>query len=693
MRRDGSRLRSRALLVLCAAIGFVPSLACADWNDFVPTPFENGAFLDSYTSFERDHVSTEGTQPVHWTDTFLREKLTLLSDGYSYHPRFLQYHFSIGGLLRQEDYEASLIPGTGWQNAFGLEYDTKLFFLPEHAYNLEVFARRYEPLYKEQAATQHNSVEETQGASFRYRKKPYFLHTGVVHDSISSDQLSSDVTRFSLDGQYFTRFVSGNEVSFNGAFNPSWFSNNQGLSGDSTEYLAGNFINLQRLRLSSSVAKNTFNQQSSSSGRFDNDQLSWYELANAYLPWNLRADLSFRYQDNTATIQDTTTGSQELSDTQKDLQFNLVHRLYESLDTTYTLLSDWRNSIGGDSTTLTNGLAFNYTKIIPWGRLLASIDGSRSDTDNQGQPETVNEAHSSTVPGSFTLGQPVQDLAAAAPTVVLQCPVAPFQQVPLKTPDNYQLLASGTTVQIFVTSVPPECTLPNPTSQYPFLVSYAFASGTFELRTDTLAGNISAQLFDDLLTPYVSYVTVRSSVLSGVFPGVPIDSSTYTAGVIGHHDPLRIRGEYQELDWSISPYRQWLVDAQYARPLDDTTTAYATADYTNKYYPLGTAAYAPGSFVTHPGAFTEQTESVSGSVQKRLFARNMSLSLGGAYSRLQGLVDSNAYSINAAWVWTIGKVDVTAGGSIYGSDSSGGGTLSISRDHQFFYLNFRRRLF
>lgn len=691
MRRNGSRFRSRTLVVLCAAIGFVPSLVFADWRDFVPTPFENGAFLESFTSFERDHVSTEGTQPVRWTDTFLREKFTLFSDGYSYHPRFLQYHFSIGGLVRQEDYEASFAGSTGWQNALGLEYDTKLLFLPEHAYNLEVFARRYEPLYKEQAATQHNSVEETQGASFRYRQKPYFVHTGVVHDSITSDDISSDITRFSLDGQYFKRFVSGNEVSFNGAFNPSWFSSSQGLSGSSTEYLAGNFINLQRLRLSSSVAKNTFDQEGTSSGRFENDQLSWYELLNAYLPWNFRSDLSYRYQDNEATIQGSTPGSQVLSDTDKDLQFNLVHRLYESLDTTYTLLSDWRNSVGGDSTSLSNALTLNYTKVIPWGRLLAGASVSRTDTDSHGQLETVNESHSATVPGPFTLAQQPQSVVGVLLTVVLQCPL-PFAQIPLTSPDNYQVFSSGNTVKIFVSSLPPECPL-DPKTQYTFLVSYAAVPGTFELRTDTLAGNTSAQLFDDLLTPYLSYVTVRSTVLSGVFPGVPIDSTTYTAGLIGHRDPLRLRAEYQQLDWNISPYRQWLGEVQYSRPLGDTTTAYATADYVNKYYPHGTSAYSPGPFVSHSGAFTEQTESVSGSVQKQLLAWNMSVSLGGSYSRLQGLVDSNAYSVNAAWVWRIGKVEVTAGGSVYGSDSSGGGTLSTSRDHQFFYLNFRRRLF
>jgi len=659
----------------------------------VPTPFENGAFVESYASYERDHLSNAGTQPAGWSDTFLREKFTLFSDGYSYHPRFLQYHFSIVGLVRQEDYESSVVGSTGWKNAFGLEYDAKLLFLPEHSYNVELFARRYEPLYKEESATQHNSIEESQGASFRYRKKPYFLHAGLVHDSIASDQISSDVTRFSLDGQYFKRFTGGNEVSFNGAFNPSWFSNSQGLEGSSDEYLLGNLVNLQRVRLSSSVAKNSFDQDDGAFGQFKNDQLSWYELLDMYLPLGFRSDASFRYQNNDATIEAPVAGSLSLSNTERDVQFDLVHRLYESLDTTYTLLRDWRTASGGETTSLSNALAFNYTKVIPWGRVLAGINLSRTDTDNHGQPETVNESYTTAVPGGFTLHEQPQTLAPENITVVLQCPVSPFQAKQLVYKENYEILAVGNTGEIYVTALPLECTLPDSTYQYSFLVSYSALPGNFGLRTDTVGANSSAQLFDDLLTPYISYVTVKSTVLSGVFPGVPIDSSTYTTGLIVHRGPLRARGEYQELDWNISPYRQWLAEIQYARPLDETTTAYATADYVNKYFPHGTSAYSPGPFISSATPFTEETESVSGSVQRQFFSRSMSVSIGGSYSRLHGLIDSNGYTGNAAWVWTVGKLTVTAGASAYGSDTSGGGTPSTSRDHQYLYLNFRRRLF
>ncbi len=538
----GGRL-PRLILLVCAAIGLVPAAVRADWTDFAPRPFENGAFLDLFTSYERDHVSAGSSPVTQWDDTFIREKLTLFSYGYSYHPRFLQYHFSIGGAVKQEDYESS-VPGTsGWTDATGLEYDIRLLFLPEHSYNLELFARRFEPVFKEESAIQHNSVESTLGFNLRYRKKPYFFHTGFIDDSIDSAGITSDVQRFSLDGQYFQRYVNGNELSINGAYNPSWFSNSQGLSGNSTEYLLGNLLNFQQVRLSSSAAKNTFEQSGSTSGNFDNDQISWNEVLNVYLPWNFRADGFWRYQDNTSNISGTGTSEPaELSNINRQVQADLVHRLYESLDSTYTFIYNDQSSSTGDTTATSNSLAFNYVKSIPWGRLLAGTNLARVDTDTSGAVQILNEPHNGVrvlPPGSFVLNE--QNVQESSIVVVLVSPLLPHELIPLVQHVNYEVVAVPNTFQIDVISLPPQFVVPG---DFDFLVSYSLLSGQFTLRTDTYAANASVQLFDDLLTPYFSYVAIRSSVVSGVFPGVPVDSTTYTAGVAYHQGPLRVRGEY-----------------------------------------------------------------------------------------------------------------------------------------------------
>ena len=86
---------------------------------------------------------------------------------------------------------------SGWSDNTGLEYDFRLVVLPEHSYNLRVFAARYEPLFKEQAATQHSNIANSRGAVFRYRKKPYFAHVGYTDDSIESGNTTSDVQALS----------------------------------------------------------------------------------------------------------------------------------------------------------------------------------------------------------------------------------------------------------------------------------------------------------------------------------------------------------------------------------------------------------------------------------------------------------------------------------------------------------------
>ena len=710
----GPDVQTRVLLVLCVTVAFAPALAVADdWSDFIPRPFENGGFLDAYTSYERDHLQSGGPS-THWNDTFLRQKITLYSNGYVYHPRFLLYRISVAGLQKEEDFETSGVGSTGWNYGWGAEYDASVLLLPEHPYNLLVYGRRFEPLIKEQAATQHNNVEQSEGFSFRYRDKPYFAHIGFLDDSIESGDASSEVMRFNLDGEYFKRFVNGNEFSVTGGFNPSWFSNSEGLDGSSTEYLLNNFLSLEQLpvrwvlpgRLTSSVTKDLFDQETSTSGKLENDQLVWYERLTLTppkwlldsapdLPLNFRSDVYWRYQDNHNTAPGTS-----LSDISKDLQVDVIHRLYESVDTTYTYLDDSRSSSGGESSAMSHSLVLNYTKTIPRGRILIGGNAGTSDTDNFGESSILDEPHLGitvpNLPGSFILGQ--QNVDSASIQVFVVCsdnnpcppPLVSGQRVLLTENANYQVLPvpGQNTFEIRVLNNLPPPLVPG---TYDFLVSYA-VSGDFRLRIDTLGGSASVELLDQLLTPYFNYSQVRTHVVAGVFPGIPLDSTTYTTGMIVRYGPWQVRGEYQDLEWQVSPYRSYLAEVQYVKALSETTSLFASGFYQNRYYPHGTSDLS-GTPVNSNAAYTEETESASGSIQKALFDRDLYASIGGSYAHVQGLIDTDSYSANGSVIWKVGKVDLTLGVNAYGSDTSGTNTMSTKRDHEFVYLNLRRRLF
>jgi hypothetical protein len=675
-------LRFRAAVILCSAIGLGVSPVFADAGDFLPRPWENGAFFEVFGSYESDD-NNRTRQPFGWDDTFLREKLTLYSHGYVYHPRFLQYQASLAGALKQEYYEASYLEPIGWTHDSGVEYDARLFFLTEHPYNLELFAVRYEPLLKEQASIQHDSVESSRGAFFQYRKTPYLVHSKYSVDTIDSGTTSTDITRLGLDGEYFKRYANGNQLSFTAAYNPSQSEATHGLTTDTTQYLLGNLIDLKSVRLNSSVTRTDFEQISPLSGRFESDQSSWYELLNVYFPYHLRSDLSYRRQDNESTFPVPGPGGERrLTDDNEDWRFDLIHRLYESLDTTYTYLDSKRSSSGGDTHLQFHSLTLNYAKRIPRGRLLAGTNLGRGETNSRGVTDIANEPHSGvSVPGPFTLNQQYVDTASIV--VFLKSPLAPFNNVPLVETVHYTVATIGNSVEITVFALPPLFLVPG---TYDFLVSYTLTGGVYDLDTRVTGFNTSVELFDTLLTPYYSYVAIRSDLVSGVFPGTPLDSTTNTAGLRYLRGPWRARAEYQDLEWEVSPYRAWRGEVQYIGSLSPNLNFYGTATYVNKYFPQGTS---PGQ----PVAYTDETASVAGNIRKEVPSQGLSFSAGGAVSRSMGLVDTNAFSLNSSLTWTIGKLWITAGANAYSSDSYGAATVENDRLHQYYYVTLRRQLF
>lgn len=93
MRRPSRNLP--ALLIYGLALGGMlaavePRATLAAWTDFLPRTFDNGAYLEVHGLFEEEE-NHYADRTFQWSDTFFKEKLTLFSNGYVYHPRFLLY--------------------------------------------------------------------------------------------------------------------------------------------------------------------------------------------------------------------------------------------------------------------------------------------------------------------------------------------------------------------------------------------------------------------------------------------------------------------------------------------------------------------------------------------------------------------------------------------------------------------------
>ena len=676
----------RAAVVLLLLL-VAPRAGSADWRLFLPTSTGNGVALDLFGSRESDAART-GNRSTSWNDRFFKEKLTLFSNGYVYHPRFLGYYASVSGALKQEEYRASFLPAAVRSDAPGLEYDFRLLLLPEHPYNLEVYANRFEPLVKEQSATHLNSLETSRGIDFHFRRVPYSAHAGWAEDTLESGATTSHVSRGDFDGLYSRQYGGNDQFFLDAAVSPTRASSSDGLRGESLTAALGNLIEFGRYRLSSNVSKSTLEQTGLASGRFDSDQLAWEERFTLTFTPRLRTDAFYRYQDiETRFPEASDPGVRDLQSHVRELQLDVVHRLFESLDSAYTFIRNEQSSTSGDTVSTSHTLSESYSKQVPNGRLLVGLGLARSETTSAGQGEVVEEPHLAVaVPGSFRLGQNLADPNTI--TVFLRSPLAPFEVVPLVENVDYVVVPIANTFEIDLLTLPSQFAVPG---TYDFRVTYLLSFGGFRLRSDTFSNNASLELFDNLVMPYYSYVAVRSDVEGGSFPVGAFDTTTITAGVAFHRGPVRAHVQFQDVRWELNPYQVWTGDVQYVGTLGPTTSLYTSLGYTARTYANGSSLVGGASTVT--GGYRDEAETAAATLQQQLFARSLSLSVGGTVSRNQGRYGSSSASFTASLSWTKGKLSLSAGASGSNSDVSGTQFLSSSRDHRYYYLRLQRRLY
>jgi len=675
------RLRRTALLL--ATLGLLaPAARAATARNFLPRALQSGAWVELFGSFEQDN-NRYGPRRIEWKDTFFREKVTFFTDGYSYDPRFLQYHLQVGAALKQENYELSSMGPIEWRRGTGLEYQVRLHLLPEHAYSGELFALRYEPLFKQQSATEHSSVATSNGVDLRYRDKPWFFRGRYTDNTVDSDSSSSNVKRLGFDGEYFKRFDNGHQLSFNGSYGPSRFSNSTGVRGDTTESRLSNTVDLGRLRLYSSLARTELTQHDGGTvPTYDSDQFSWYERLTAYLPLSFRADLSYRYLDYDSTFRDAFGRSSKLSTKGDDADLVLTHRLYESLESTYTYRNSSRTSRGGDSSSFSHGLGFAYTKRIPRGHVQAGLNWGYGENESVGGTDIIEEPHSGlAVPGSFVLER--SNASPGSIAIFLRSPLPPYENIQLVEGVHYSVSAFGDSYEIQVFGLPPEFVVPG---SYDFFASYGLLSGSFRLRTDNFGYSLSVDLLDNLVTPYLRYARTSSDVVEGFFPGIGLDLTTTVAGVRLVRGPFRGRAEHQDVAWEQNPYTAWLGELQYVGSLTPRTSLYATASYLRRNYPQGKSRALPRALV-------ETTQSANANLQRRFVKHSLFWSFGGGFSRTRGLFETDSYSVNSALSWKVGKLDLSAGATAYDAETRGTPAAGTRRTHYYYYFKLRRNLF
>lgn len=671
--KTGANIRSLAVLaaVFLAVCLLVPSLSSGETGQFAPRLLDYSGDLEVGMTRIDNRTMYEGKSSSS-RETTMREKLHLSAIGYIYHPRFILLSSDFSGGLEQVSFERN---GVTSRNVNSLrEYGLRAKILPEHPYNLELFALRFEPVTSNPYGPALHSITEEKGALFRYARKPLFLNLDAIDSSTTSGASSADSRTYRASGTYLIGPTS-NTASYSRS--DSVDSLGSRIVQDTS--LFGNQLALEPLFLTSRLEGRKQRQNSFSAPPMGTEGFSWSEQLQSDLPWRFRTTASYNLQRNTVTNGTMTgqagTGTSNKTDSRG---LALSHRLYESLTTEIGMNRTFFQSMSGNTDSRSRYLSLFYTKKVPKGVLTASANLREALSDRNGAPLVLQESHSAVISGDFPLN--AQSVDVTTISVWVKDPAT--GGLILLTNTQYLVQLVGASVRIIILALPAPFTAG---TVYEFLVSYAVVPADVELETTSESYAIRAHLLDNLVSPYCSRSFMTQKVLSGALPGGPDDSITDTAGVALLKGPFSFAGEYSRNRSPRSPSHSLRNSATYRAPLDPTLDLSANVEHERNTYEATEA-------VPDSKGYSENIAAAGLLFNKRYQRARLNLSAGTSYARRTSLIDSETFALNASLSWRIGKVTLLFSASdnrLVTTTANGDQTASTAH----YYLTVTRKLF
>ncbi len=676
----GLRNTLKTVAIVLIILGGWVSIVSADVRQFIPKILDYSGFLSLESAYESHDDESEG-RSIKNKDLFMKEKLTLGVLGYVYHPRFILFSLEVSGGLKQEKVSGN-IQNSPFRILGSDEYDFRMYVLPKHSYNLELFTSRVEPLVKGVLSPQFQSAAYSSGAIFRYKQKPYFLDIHYVRNSSQSATVNYTTQKYGLLGTFYKELLGGNNYSFNVSYDHQT-SSSLDTSGSEDDAALGNSVSYKMIHLSSEVSVHRFDQASLRGVSTSGKNFSWTERSNLSLPWNFSGDMSYILTKSWLTLTGPSIVETKLSDTVKNASFSISHRLYQSLISTYRYGYVSSTADTGQSTTVSNSLGFAYSKNIPGGRLRAQFSFGNANTDGIGSLSVVNEPHNGLqVPlGRFTLG--VRNVEVETIIVFLKSPFAAGELVLLTKDVHYIVTTLENITQIDLLNLPPEFPVPG---TYDFVVSYSSKNQKTGSRTTNFNSSISLELFEQMLVPYWNHDVSKETAVTNAAGEAPISFTVDTYGLMFRKRPFAVTAEYHVVSSNFNPSRGWKAQVNYLDSIFVNTEIDATVAYSSTTYPQGTSG------VEVVAGYSETIFAATAGVRQKIPKRNLYLYLGGTYSTQKGLGQATTYSLNSTLSWNVGKISVDAGASASLAQTVTGGAASRRTD-QYYYLSVKRKLF
>jgi hypothetical protein len=674
---------ARRIFIIVIAFLTTPAVALGDMRQFIPRIYSTEGNLEINMSHESRDNLTDG-KGLKTSDTFFSEKIVLAANGFVYHPRFILFLGKVGGGFSQEKFSSnsSATGDNSWRNVFIREYEFRMLILPEHPYNLELFALRYNPFIVGRTSPGINAVNLSKGAIFTYKKRPVAFNLRYIVSSVESDRSTSETKTFDAFANYFKE-----HFSLSGGYSRSTSTHSLGsVDSESTfdNYSIGNQIRLfQRKVFLSSDASQVNSDQQSFMTTIRDDRFTWTEELNMYLPWNFNTIISYgRYRD-TEKSHETDSGTEStLTSNSTNKGVTISQTLYDSLRTTYNFNYNSSLTSTGNSTVTTHSLNSNYTKKIPWGTLNAGIFLTNSVLKREGSPTVINDVQHAPIFGDFTLQEIDIDEASIEVRVV-----DPVDGVLYKlTKDiDYSITPIGNTFNIFIKKIPiPLIDIdPNPNHKYEFRVRYVFLAGALELDKPAFGYNLKLALFDSLINPYYAYFHEKQKVLSGTLPGGPDEVTSHTFGVLLQKRPYTLSMEYQNYDSRFNPVKRYKAEATYRQYITLTTSINARVYHMNIRHLEN---------VFNPTSSTETSTGTDVMINRRYPRKNLLLTAVGSYAQRTFNFKTLTYSLGASVTWSIANLDLSLGANMSRTETDLD-TGKQEMTNQYYYLTMKRKLF
>jgi len=678
------RILVRLVFIVMIVFLTAPSAARGQEGQFIPTIYGFEGELDFGAAYEKNKNESNG-RGYQTSDTYFVEKVVLSANGFVYHPRFLLFLAKAGGGLTQEYFEnsnaAANSGGGAWRDNPLWEYEFRTLLLPEHPYNLELFALRQNPFIPGRITWGVQPVTWTEGALFTYKDMPWTFRLGYTRNSIESSESRTDTNTLNANGGYNVE-----KFSLTGSFSHS-DSNNTIREVDS-DYTTDKYSLQNQIRffdkkffLVSDVSQNSYETHQPTAS-LTGERFTWTEQLNMFLPYRFNAVLYYNHYRDTENSTGAFSGAESsFTSTTETAGFSLTHRLYESLTSSYNVNYGSTETPTGDYTNTAQTLNATYIKKIRGGRLISSGYLSRTLSDRNDAPMVLNEPHKARIGGEFPLVGTDIDGTSIRIKVIDPSTGIPFPNYLDNT--HYEVIPDANTFRIRIKAVPPEILQPDPLYEYTFNVEYRSVWGGLEIQTSSAGFAVKLELLGGYFNPYYSYDEMTQKVLSGFVLGGPEESTTNTFGVTLERPPYFALLEHQDRQSRYNPWIRDRAEAAFRKDLEPTTYLNLHGYYTRTENFAG---------VFRPASPTETGIGGEISVQKRFPERNLTLNFGGSYAQRTFTYDTKTYTLNAALVWTREKLDVSFGANLSLVETAlDSGTEESS--YQRYFLLARRKLF